>query len=87
MRASLWPGLLKAALENQRRQQDRVRLFERGAVFLQTAAQCAKSLRVAGIAAGCALPGAVGRVAATRVDFFDLKARRRGAAGAGRRLA
>ena len=33
MRVSLWPGLIKAALENQRRQQDRVRLFEHGARF------------------------------------------------------
>jgi len=33
MRLSLWPGLIKAALENQRRQQTRVRLFERGVVF------------------------------------------------------
>ena len=33
MRASLWPGLIKAALENQRRQQDRIRLFEHGARF------------------------------------------------------
>ena len=34
MRVSLWPGLLRAAVENQRRQQDRVRLFEHGAKFL-----------------------------------------------------
>jgi phenylalanyl-tRNA synthetase beta chain len=33
MRASLWPGLIKAALDNQRRQQDRIRLFEHGARF------------------------------------------------------
>ena len=33
MRASLWPGLIRAAQENQRRQQDRVRLFEHGARF------------------------------------------------------
>src|SRR4029434_8518423 len=33
MRASLWPGLIKAAQENQRRQQDRIRLFEHGARF------------------------------------------------------
>ncbi|MFM8844862.1 MAG: phenylalanine--tRNA ligase subunit beta [Gammaproteobacteria bacterium] len=33
MRVSLWPGLIKAALENQRRQQTRVRLFEHGVVF------------------------------------------------------
>src|SRR5215831_11553432 len=34
MRVSLWPGLLRATLENQRRQQDRIRLFEHGARFL-----------------------------------------------------
>ena len=33
MRVSLWPGLLRAALENQHRQQDRVRLFEHGKRF------------------------------------------------------
>ena len=33
MRVSLWPGLLHAARENQRRQQDRIRLFEHGDVF------------------------------------------------------
>jgi phenylalanyl-tRNA synthetase beta chain len=37
MRVSLWPGLLRAALENQRRQQDRIRLFEHGARFVVTA--------------------------------------------------
>src|SRR5205823_11926761 len=33
MRVSLWPGLLRAALENQRRQADRTRLFEHGTRF------------------------------------------------------
>ena len=33
MRASLWPGLIKVAQENLRRQQDRVRVFEHGARF------------------------------------------------------
>ena len=49
MRVSLWPGLIKAALENQRRQQDRVRLFEHGARFLATASDQASG---AGPAAG-----------------------------------
>src|SRR5213075_2699069 len=31
MRVSLWPGLIRAAQENQRRQQERIRLFEHGA--------------------------------------------------------
>jgi phenylalanyl-tRNA synthetase beta chain len=39
MRVSLWPGLLRAALENQRRQQDRIRLFEHGARFVPAAVQ------------------------------------------------
>ena len=33
MRVSLWPGLMRAALENQHRQQDRIRLFEHGTRF------------------------------------------------------
>lgn len=33
MRLSLWPGLLRAVGENQRRQQTRIRLFEQGVVF------------------------------------------------------
>src|SRR5215467_4568225 len=33
MRVSLWPGLLRAALENQRRQAERIRLFEHGTRF------------------------------------------------------
>jgi phenylalanyl-tRNA synthetase beta chain len=36
MRLSLWPGLVRAALENQRRQQDRIRLFEHGAKFVMS---------------------------------------------------
>ncbi|MBV8783466.1 MAG: phenylalanine--tRNA ligase subunit beta, partial [Gammaproteobacteria bacterium] len=34
MRVSLWPGLLRAALENQHRQQERIRLFEHGNRFV-----------------------------------------------------
>ena len=34
MRVSLWPGLVRAALTNQSRQQERIRLFEHGARFL-----------------------------------------------------
>jgi phenylalanyl-tRNA synthetase beta chain len=82
MRVSLWPGLLKAALENQRRQQDRIRLFEHGARFL--AAACAKDGRgttrevdtLAGIACGHRLPEQWGLPREMRepVDFFDVKA-------------
>jgi phenylalanyl-tRNA synthetase beta chain len=73
MRTSLWPGLLKAALDNLSRQQDRVRLFEQGAVFLRSGGNVREELRVAGIVTGSRLPEqwAVARDAA---DFFDAKA-------------
>jgi phenylalanyl-tRNA synthetase beta chain len=72
MRVSLWPGLVKVALENLSRQQDRVRLFERGTVFLQQGGAVRETLRVAGIALGPRAPEqwAAGRDA---VDFFDVK--------------
>lgn len=78
MRVSLWPGLLKAALENQRRQQDRVRLFEHGARFL-TAAEGAGPTReldtLAGVACGHKWPEQWGAPRDMRepVDFFDVK--------------
>jgi phenylalanyl-tRNA synthetase beta chain len=68
MRASLWPGLVKAALENQRRQQDRIRLFEHGARFLENA----ETDLLAGIAMGSRLPEQWGAKAGP-VDFFDVK--------------
>jgi phenylalanyl-tRNA synthetase beta chain len=72
MRVSLWPGLLKVAMDNLSRQQDRVRLFERGTVFLQQGGAVRELLRVAGIAFGPRSPEqwAAGREA---VDFFDIK--------------
>src|SRR5512146_2156192 len=81
MRVSLWPGLLKAALENQRRQQDRVRLFEHGARFLaaEGARDAAGATRevdsLAGIACGHRLPEQWGLPREMRgpVDFFDVK--------------
>src|SRR5689334_1431498 len=68
MRASLWPGLIKAALENQRRQQDRIRLFEHGARFQQDS----ETDLLAGIAMGSRRPEQWG-AKATPVDFFDVK--------------
>jgi phenylalanyl-tRNA synthetase beta chain len=69
MRASLWPGLIKAARENQRRQQDRIRLFEHGARFESDGAQ---TDLLAGIAIGARRPEQWG-AKATPVDFFDVK--------------
>jgi phenylalanyl-tRNA synthetase beta chain len=68
MRASLWPGLIKAALDNQRRQQDRIRLFEHGARFEPGA----EVDLLAGIAMGARKPEQWGSEAQP-VDFFDVK--------------
>jgi phenylalanyl-tRNA synthetase beta chain len=69
MRASLWPGLIKVALENQNRQQDRIRLFEHGARFVDNM----ETDLISGIALGSRLPEQWG--AKTHpVDFFDVKA-------------
>jgi phenylalanyl-tRNA synthetase beta chain len=68
MRTSLWPGLVKAALENQRRQQDRIRLFEHGARF-ETGAE---TDLLSGIAMGARRPEQWG-AKAVPVDFFDVK--------------
>lgn len=70
MRLSLWPGLIKAALENQRRQQTRVRLFEHGVVFPVGVAEID---RIAAISLGTRWPEqwGSGREAG---DFHDLRA-------------
>jgi phenylalanyl-tRNA synthetase beta chain len=68
MRASLWPGLIKAALENQRRQQDRIRLFEHGARFVGNT----ETDLLSGIAMGSRRPEQWG-AKAIPVDFFDVK--------------
>ena len=85
MRVSLWPGLLHAALENQRRQQDRIRLFEHGARFVVDAGASAGGAQgeqrvqevesLAGIACGLRLPEQWGlpRELRTPVDFYDVK--------------
>ncbi len=69
MRASLWPGLVKAALENQNRQQDRIRLFEHGARFDIGG----ETDLIAGIALGLRRPEQWG-AKAQPVDFYDVKA-------------
>ena len=73
MRMTLWPGLIKAALYNQNRQQARVRLFEIGRRFITKLGGGADEQPViAGAALGTALAeqwGSAGRP----VDFFDVK--------------
>jgi phenylalanyl-tRNA synthetase beta chain len=68
MRASLWPGLIKVALENQNRQQDRIRLFEHGARFVDNM----ETDLVSGIALGSRRPEQWG-TKTEPVDFYDVK--------------
>jgi phenylalanyl-tRNA synthetase beta chain len=72
MRVSLWPGLVRALIENQRRQQPRVRLFEIGRRFELEGETLREVPVIAGLAAGAAMPEQWG-AAATVVDFFDVR--------------
>jgi phenylalanyl-tRNA synthetase beta chain len=76
MRVSLWPGLLRAALENQRRQQDRIRLFEHGARFVVADGDLTREVdTLAGVACGPRLPEQWGvpRDMRAPADFYDVK--------------
>ncbi|MSP53347.1 MAG: phenylalanine--tRNA ligase subunit beta [Gammaproteobacteria bacterium] len=72
MRTSLWPNLLNALINNQNYQQERVRLFEVGRVFLPTDKGLTQPLHLGGIIAGSALPEQWGAQTRT-ADFFDVK--------------
>jgi phenylalanyl-tRNA synthetase beta chain len=71
MRVSLWPGLLQALASNQRRQQQRVRLFEIGRRY--AGADGAETEVVAAVVTGSSLPEQWG-VEPAKIDFFDVKA-------------
>ena len=74
MRNSLWPGLLNVALENQRRQRERVRVFEVATCFHRgSTGGIVETQKIAGLALGGRLPEQWG-VARAGEDFFDLKA-------------
>jgi len=73
MRLTLWPGLIKAALYNQNRQHERVRLFEIGRRFLSKPdGGVDEQPVIAGIVMGPVFPEQWG-VKARPVDFFDAK--------------
>lgn len=73
MRTSLLPGLSKALLHNQNRQQPRVRLFESGLRFVpQAAGDLLQEPMLAGIASGTRLPEGWAN-SGDKLDFFDLK--------------
>jgi phenylalanyl-tRNA synthetase beta chain len=82
MRASLWPGLVRAARENLRRQQSRVRIFEiatqferitRASGVASADLQYRERKMLAGLVLGARLPEQWGSATAG-VDFYDLKA-------------
>ncbi len=72
MRRSLWPGLCRALVDNVRRQQERVRLFELGNRFLLEGGRLTERLALAGVVWGGAVPEQWG-MPARAVDFFDVK--------------
>ncbi|MFO1352812.1 MAG: phenylalanine--tRNA ligase subunit beta, partial [Gammaproteobacteria bacterium] len=72
LRTSLWPGLVKALLHNQKRQQERVRLFEVGRVFRGDVEALQQDHMIGAIASRDALPRQWG-AAKRSVDFFDVK--------------
>jgi phenylalanyl-tRNA synthetase beta chain len=75
MRVSLWPGLLKAALENQHRQQDRIRLFEHGTRFEVKNGATREIDTLAAVAVGARLPEQWGipKEGRSSADFYDIK--------------
>ena len=73
MRTTIWPGLLLAVRHNLNRQQNRVRLFETGQVFLQGDQEMEQVDRISG--AICGLINDEQWAESSRaVDFYDLKA-------------
>lgn len=73
MRTSLWPGLLKAVIYNQKRQQSRIRLFEHGLNFLPTDKNLWQETYLGGVAVGAIVPEQWG-TPVRALDFFDFKA-------------
>ena len=73
MRASLWPGLVKALQYNLNRQQSRVRLFEAGLRFVGQLPALEQEAMLAGAVTGSREPEGWAN-AREAVDFFDVKA-------------
>jgi len=75
MRQTLWAGLLTAWAYNTRRQQDRVRLYERGLRFVRAPEAehgIAQTPTIAGLISGAARPSHWDQ-AVRNVDFFDVR--------------
>src|SRR5688572_19480763 len=72
MRVSLWPGLVEALRFNQRRQRERVRIFEVGTRFGMSDGRLVESQGIAGLVTGTVLPEQWG-VDDRPADFYDIK--------------
>jgi len=73
MRTTLWCGLLKAALYNTNRQQNRVRVFESGLRFVNKDGVLQQQKMLAGLVLGNIVNEQWGEKS-RKVDFFDIKA-------------
>jgi phenylalanyl-tRNA synthetase beta chain len=73
MRSTLWCGLLKAALHNLNRQQNRIRFFETGLRFVNVGGQIQQQKMLSGLILGSFYPEQWGEKQ-RKVDYFDLKA-------------
>jgi phenylalanyl-tRNA synthetase beta chain len=72
MRTTLWGGLINALRHNLNRQQNRVRLFEMGRIYLQQEDTLRQVRMIGGLCYGESAPEQWGR-ASRAVDFFDVK--------------
>jgi phenylalanyl-tRNA synthetase beta chain len=72
MRTSILPGLLSTAVYNRNRQQERLRLFEAGMVFIPAEGKTTQEVTVAGLISGERLPANWSNNKEL-YDFFDAK--------------
>jgi len=73
MRTTLFPGLLQTVSYNQKRQQNRVRIFEAGLVFVNLDNQLQQIPTLAGAIVGPKTPVSWDKTEDRNVDFYDLK--------------
>ncbi len=72
MRTSMWPGLIETLKYNQNRQQNRIRLFETGQIFLQGESELKQVQYIGLILYGDREPEKWNNNQST-VDYYDLK--------------
>lgn len=73
MRTSIWPGLLDAAIKNNNRQQQRVRIFESGLKFVPVGKELRQEKALAWLGMGSVYSEQWGQ-SSREIDFFDIKA-------------